>query len=52
MAKWVVILAIVILAPMFVINSLTGAVNFVSNQGRALFSEAAKEVSKTVKESQ
>ena len=52
MAKWIVVLAIVILAPMFVINLFTGAVNFVSTQGKALTSEVIKEATKTVKEAQ
>jgi hypothetical protein len=50
MAKWIVIIALIILAPMFVINLVTGTVNFISTQGKALVTEVAKEASKTVKE--
>ncbi len=50
MTKWIVIIAIVILAPTFVINLVTSGVNFVSNQGKALVTEVAREATKTVKE--
>jgi hypothetical protein len=50
MAKWLIVLAIIILAPTFVINAMTNGVNFVSSQGKALFSEVAKEAAKTVQE--
>ncbi len=49
--KWIVILAIVILAPTFVVNVFSNGVNFVSTQGKALVSEMAKEATKTVQES-
>jgi hypothetical protein len=48
--KWIIILAIVILAPMFVINALSKGVLFVSDQGKALVSEMAKEATKTVQD--
>lgn len=51
MTKWIVILAIVILAPTFVVNVFSNGVNFVSTQGKALVSEIAKEATKTVQES-
>lgn len=51
MTKWIVILAIVVLAPTFVINMFTSGVSFVSTQGQALVSEMAKEATKTVQES-
>ncbi|MEY4331517.1 MAG: hypothetical protein RLZZ196_255 [Bacteroidota bacterium] len=50
MTKWIVILAIVILAPTFVINVMSNGVHFVSNQGKSLVSEVAKEATKTVQE--
>lgn len=50
MTKWIVILAIVILAPTFVINMFSSGVNFVSAQGKALTSEVVKEASKTIQE--
>ena len=50
MTKWIIVLALVILAPMFVINTLTNGVLFVSTQGKALVSEMAKEATKTVQE--
>jgi hypothetical protein len=50
MTKWIVILAVVILAPTFVINALSNGVTFVSAQGKALVSEMAKEATKTVQE--
>lgn len=50
MMKWIIILAIVILAPTFVINAFSNAVTFVSHQGKALVTEATKEASKTVQE--
>ena len=48
MIKWIVILAVVILAPTFVINTVTTGVNFVSTQGKALTSEVVKEATKTI----
>ena len=51
MTKWIVILAIVVLAPTFVINLFTSGVNFVSTQGKALTSEVVKEATKTIEES-
>lgn len=51
MTKWIVILAIVILAPTFVINVFSNGVTFVSTQGKALVTEVAKEATKTVQES-
>jgi hypothetical protein len=51
MIKLITIIAIVILAPTFVINMFSGAVSFVSIQGKALVSEVAKEATKTVQES-
>jgi hypothetical protein len=50
MFKWIVILAIVILAPTVVINAFSSCVAFVSSQGRALVSDVAKESTKTFKE--
>lgn len=50
MTKWLIILAIVILAPTFVINVMSNGVNFVSTQGKALVGEMAKEATKTVQE--
>jgi len=50
MTKWIVILALVILAPTFVINTFSSGVNFVSTQGKALTSEMVKEASKTIQE--
>lgn len=52
MVKWIVILAIVILAPTFVINLFSNGVMFVSNQGKALTTEVVKEASKTIQEAQ
>jgi hypothetical protein len=49
MTKWIIVAVVVILAPTFVTNVFTNSVNFVSNQGRALFTEIAKEASETVK---
>lgn len=51
MIKWIVILAVVILAPTFVINTITTGVNFVSTQGKALTSEVVKEATKTIEQS-
>lgn len=51
MTKWIVVLAVIILAPTFVINLFTSGVTFVSSQGRALVTEVAKEATKTVQES-
>jgi hypothetical protein len=51
MTKWIVVLALVILAPTFVVNLVSSGVSFVSNQGKALVSEVAKEATKTVQES-
>jgi len=51
MIKWIVILAVVILAPTFVINIVTAGVNFVSTQGKALTTEVIKEATKTIEES-
>jgi hypothetical protein len=51
MIKWIIILAIVILAPTFVINLFSNGVSFVSTQGKALVSEVAKEATKTIQES-
>ena len=51
MTKWIVILALVILAPTFVVNLFSSGVSFVSTQGKALVSEVAKEATKTVQES-
>jgi hypothetical protein len=51
MTKWIVVLALVILAPTFVVNLFASGVSFVSNQGKALVSEVAKEATKTVQES-
>jgi len=48
MTKWIVILAIVVLAPTFVINLFSNGVSFVSNQGKALFSEVVREGTKTI----
>jgi hypothetical protein len=50
MIKWLIIIAIVILAPTFVINVFSNGVSFVSTQGKALVSEVAKEATKTVQE--
>jgi len=50
MIKWIVIIVIVILAPTFVINTVTTGVNFISNQGKALTSEVVKEATKTIEE--
>jgi hypothetical protein len=50
MTKWIVILALVILAPSFVTGVFTSSVNFVSTQGRALTSEVVKEATKTINE--
>ena len=50
MIKWIVIVAIVILAPTFVINLFSTSVSFVSHQGKALVTEVAKEATNTVKE--
>jgi hypothetical protein len=51
MTKWIVVLAIVVLAPTFVVNLFASGVSFVSTQGKALVSEVAKEATKTVQES-
>jgi hypothetical protein len=51
MTKWIVILAIIILAPTFVTNSFSTLVHFTSEQGKALVAEMAKEATKTVQES-
>ena len=48
--KWILIGAIVILAPTFVINTFSTFVTFTSNQGKTLVTEMAKEASKTVQE--
>jgi hypothetical protein len=48
--KWVIIIAIVILAPTFVINLFSTGVSFVSHQGKALVTEVAKEATNTVKD--
>ena len=48
MTKWIVILAIVILAPTFVINLFSSGVSFVSNQGKALVGEVVREGTKTI----
>jgi hypothetical protein len=48
MTKWIVIIAVIILAPTFVINMVTAGVNFVSTQGKALTSEVVKEATKTI----
>lgn len=50
MIKWIVILAVVILAPTFVINTVATGVNFVSTQGKALTSEVVKEATKTIEQ--
>lgn len=50
MMKWIIILAVVILAPTFVINVFSSGVSFVSTQGKALVTEVAKEATKTVQE--
>lgn len=50
MTKWIMVIAIVILAPTFVINLFTGSVNFISTQGRALTSEVVKEATKTIEQ--
>ena len=50
MTKWIIIIAIVILAPTFVINLFTGGVNFISTQGRALTSEVVREATKTIEQ--
>lgn len=51
MTKWIVIIAVIILAPTFVINMVTAGVNFVSTQGKALTSEVVKEATKTIENS-
>ena len=48
--KWIVVVALVILAPTFVINVVGSTVSFVSTQGKALVGEVAKEATKTVQE--
>lgn len=48
MTKWIIILAIVILAPTFVINLFSSGVSFVSNQGKALVGEVVREGAKTI----
>jgi hypothetical protein len=50
MLKWILVLALVILAPTFVINLFSNGVMFVSNQGKALTSEVVKEANKTIQE--
>ena len=50
MTKWIAVIALVILAPTFVTNTFSSTVNFLSTQGKALFSEVAKEATKTVNE--
>ena len=50
MTKWIVILALVILAPTFITNLFSSGVNFVSVQGKALTSEVVKEATKTISE--
>jgi hypothetical protein len=50
MTKWIVILAIVILAPTFVINLFSNGVSFVSTQGKALVGEVVREGVKTIEE--
>jgi hypothetical protein len=50
MTKWIIVLAVVILAPTFVVNVFSNGVTFVSTQGKALVSEVAKEATKTVQE--
>lgn len=51
MMKWVIILAVIVLAPTFVTNVFSSGVSFVSAQGKALFSEVAKEATNTMKDS-
>jgi hypothetical protein len=50
MSKWILIGAIIVLAPTFVINTFASFVTFASNQGKSLVTEVAKEASKTVQE--
>jgi hypothetical protein len=50
MLKWVLIVALVILAPTFVINLFSNTVMFAHNQGKALTTEVVKEASKTIQE--
>jgi len=50
MFKWILVLALVVLAPTFVINLFSNGVMFVSNQGKALTSEVVKEANKTIQE--
>jgi hypothetical protein len=50
MTKWIVIIALVILAPTFVTNVFSSGVNFISTQGKSLTSEVVKEATKTINE--
>jgi hypothetical protein len=50
MMKWIFILAVIVLAPTFVVNVFSSGVAFVSTQGKALVSEVASEATRTVKE--
>jgi hypothetical protein len=52
MAKWILILALIILAPTFVINLMSNGIMFVHNQGKALGTEVVKEATKTYNEAQ
>lgn len=51
MWKWILIVALVVLAPTFVINTFTSGVTFVSAKGRELVGEVVREGSKAVQES-
>jgi hypothetical protein len=48
--KWIIFLAVLILAPTFVTNLFSSGVTFVSTQGKALVAEVVKEGAKTVQE--
>jgi hypothetical protein len=50
MTKWIVIIAIVVMAPAFVTNLFASGVNFVSTQGKALTTEVVREATKTFNE--
>ncbi len=50
MFKWIVILALIMLAPIYVKTAFGTGVDFVSTQGRALVGEVVKEATKTINE--
>ena len=51
MAKWIIIVALCILAPTFLINMVSKGVSFVHDTGSALVKEVGTEAVKSFKES-